>query len=191
MVTKKVFSGIFLILCFSLVSQNISLGVKYFGLSIHPFGAINSNIMPLKLDPEGVLVLNTGLSFGVEYFIPRVNFISIKFVQGIYFDCIGQFAGFSHLGIRFHFPTINGFSVNGGIGPSLIFRKNWYEVPGYDDSFSFFNGDRDDFWQWRFLWYGGEFEFNQNITEKMAISETFIPGYPDLMNLSIGIKYSI
>lgn len=174
----------------SIYADKFAIGLKYFGLSIHPNGAINSSLMPLKFDDKGVFVLNLGVSVGIEYFLP-LDFLSIKFIQGLYFDCIEKFAGFSHIGLRGRFLKIGTFSVNGGIGPTFIYRRSWYEVPGYDDSFSFFNGTKDDTWQWRFIWYGGEIEFNNEINKSLEFSVTFIPGYPDLMNLSFGIKYKI
>lgn len=167
-----------------------SVGLKYFGLSIHPTGAVNAHLMPLKLDKRGVFVFNLGASVNAEYFVWR-DIISVKAVQGFYSDCIGQFAGFSHIGIRLRIFKIGGFSLNGGIGPTFIYRKNWYKVPGYDDSFSFFRGTKNDKWQWRFLWYGGEFEFNQLITRNLEFSFSVIPGGLDLINFSFGVRYNI
>jgi hypothetical protein len=187
---KKIIILFFLFSSTTVFSQTISIGIKYFGLSIHPKGSINSELMPLKFDEKGLLVLNTGFYISIEYYIPNYEFISIKFIQGIYNDCIKQFAGFTHIGFRLNTPELNGFMFSGGIGPTLIFRKNWYDILGYNDSFSFFNGTPQDYWQWRFLWYGGELEFNQKITADWALSATFIPGFPDLLNISIGAKYT-
>jgi hypothetical protein len=171
----------------SIYADKFAIGLKYFGVSIHPNGAINSRLMPLKLDDKGIFVLNLGITASIEYF--PLDFLSIKVVQGLYFDCLEKFAGFSHIGLRGRFIKIGAFSVNGGVGPTFIYRRSWYEVPGYDDAFSFFNGTKDDEWQWRFIWYGGEIEFNNEINKSLEISVTFIPGYPDLMNFSFGLKY--
>lgn len=175
----------------TLGAQPLAWGVKAFGLSIHPHGAVNHELMPLKFDEKGVLVLNLGLTAGVEVFVPGAPWVSWKAVQGQYLDCIGQPAGFSHLGVRIHSPKWGGFSFNGGVGPTFIYRKNWYAVRGYDDASSFYQGGPGDTWQTRFLWYGGEFEFNQDLGSGWALSQTLVPGYPDLISLSVGFKYTL
>jgi len=76
--------------------------------------------MPLKFDEKGLLVLNTGFYISIEYYIPNYEFISIKFIQGIYNDCIKQFAGFTHIGFRLNTPELNGFMFSGGIWMSTI-----------------------------------------------------------------------
>lgn len=174
----------------SVAAWPVAWGVKAFGLSIHPHGAVNHELMPLKFDDEGVFVLNTGFTVGFEAFVPGALWLSVKAVQGAYLDCVGQPAGFSHLGVRFHTPSWGGFSFNGGLGPSLLYRKNWYDLRGYDDAFSFFRGRPGDLWQTRFLWYGGEFEFNQDLGKGWALSQSVVPGYPDLISVSVGFKYT-
>lgn len=171
-------------------AQSMAWGVKAFGLSIHPQGALNHELMPWKIDERGVFVFNLGATVGFEAFVPGTPWLSIKAVQGGYLDCVGQPAGFSHLGLRLHTPSWGGFSVNGGVGPSLLYRKSWYDLRGYNDDFSFFRGGPHDFWQTRFLWYGGELEFNEALGRGWALSQTLVPGYPDLISISIGFKYT-
>jgi hypothetical protein len=132
-------------------------------------------------------VLNTGISLNIEYFIYK-DIVSIKFVQGLYADCVQKFAGFTHLGLRGRIFKYEKHSLYGGIGPTFIYRKNWYSLEEYDDSFSFFKGTPEDIFQYRFLWYGGEFEYNYEIKSNMFISTSFTPGFPDLANLSIGFR---
>jgi hypothetical protein len=187
---KKIFIMLLIIIVImpTISSQSLSIGVKFFGLSFHPYGANNAKLMQLKLDNEGVFVLNIGATLNIELYIWK-DIVSLKFVQGLYRDCIGQFAGFTHFGIRGKIQFDDSNSINGGIGPTIIFRKNWYDVNGYDDSFSFFNGKPGDMWQWKFIIYGGEFEYNHVVNKKIYFSTSFVPGYPDLMNLSIGLRY--
>ena len=186
---KGILVAILLLLCSTFIySQTLTIGVKFFGLSFHPKGAVNANIMPLKLDKNGVFVVNRGATLSIEYFIWK-DIVSVKFVQGLYSDCLARFGGFTHIGLRGKIFSYGQHSINGGIGPTFIFRRNWYEVEGYNDSFSFFHGDKDDYWQWRFIMYGGEIEYNYSIDDNIDLSTTFVPGYPDLMNLSFGIRY--
>lgn len=169
--------------------EKVVFGIKYFGISIHPQSAINAPLMPLKVDPQGILVINLGLALSSEYYL--FDYLSIKAVQALYLDCIGQPAGFSHIGLRGQILKFGNFSLNGGIGPTFIYRKSWYKVRGYDDRFSFFNGNYHDPWQSRFLWYGGEFELNYLIDKDLELSFSIIPGGSDLINLSLGIKFII
>jgi hypothetical protein len=174
-----------------MVSANeLFIGIKFFGLSIHPTGALNSQHMPLKFDKRGIFVLNTGISINIEYFIYK-DIISIKFVQGLYADCVQKFGGFTHLGLRCRIFRYEKHSLSGGIGPTFIYRKSWYSLEDYDDSFSFFHGKPDDIWQYRLLWYGGELEYNYEINNRFSISTSFVPGFPDLANLSIGFRARI
>ena len=171
-----------------LVNANeLFIGIKFFGLSIHPTGALNSQYMPLKFEKKGIFVLNTGVTLNIEYFLYK-NIVSIKFVQGLYADCIQKLGGFTHLGFRARIFEIGKHSLYGGIGPAFIYRKNWHVLDEYDDSFSFFHGKPDDIWQYRLLWYGGEFEYNFALNDQFSLSTSFVPGFPDLANLSFGFR---
>src|SRR5699024_10169201 len=75
----QMFLFILIILPFLAVAQN-NIGLKYFGLSIHPEGeAANAFLMPNKLDDKGYLVLNLGGEFSYEHFLVE-NFLSLKLV---------------------------------------------------------------------------------------------------------------
>lgn len=169
-------------------AQTFTVGAKFFGISFHPHGAANANLMPRKYDRDGMFVQNLGMTMNFEYYVMS-NIISVKYVQGAYLDCLSQFAGFTHIGLRGRIFQSGKHSLNGGFGPTLLFRRNWYHVPGYDDSFAFFHGAKEDYWQHRFIWYGGEMEYNYALHDRIDLSVTFVPGYPDLMNLSFGIRY--
>jgi len=171
----------------SISANDIFVGIKFFGLSIHPTGALNSQHMPLKFDERGIFVLNTGISINIEYFVFR-DIISIKFVQGLYADCVRKFGGFTHLGFRGRIFQFGKHSLYGGIGPTFIYRRNWHSLENYDGSFGFFRGEPGDTWQRRFLWYGGEFEYNYALNENISLSTSFVPGFPDLLNLSFGFR---
>src|SRR6478735_1265426 len=141
-----------------------NIGLKFFGISI-----------------------NLGGMFSTEKFIYEDG-ISVKFVQGLYSDCAAQPGGFSHIGIRARILKKKRHSIYGGIGPTLVYRKNWYKLPGYIDS-DYFDGKPTDTWQYKFLWYGGEFEYAYVLSEKLDFTSTFIPGFPKLISFSFGLKY--
>ena len=165
-----------------------NLTAKFFGFSFHPDGDVNADNMPTKVDRNGVMVINLGMYFGYENFFHKDK-LSYKVVTAFYSDCGGLFSGLIHTGFRGVIYSGDKFSVNGGIGPTFIFRRSWYsKFDNYINS-GFYNGNETDFWQYKFLWYGGELEFNYKMSNSLDLSTTFIPGYPKLLGLSIGVRY--
>lgn len=167
-----------------------NIGIKYIGLSIHPHGGNgNEIIMPNKLDTKAHFVINLGAIIAYEHFIYK-NIITIKFLQGFYADCAVQPAGFTSIGLRARIFKYGKHSLYGGAGPTLLYRRNWFRLKGYYDS-NYFKGDKNSYWQHRFIWYGGEFEYKIELTEKIDCCVSFIPGYPDLMAITAGITYNL
>lgn len=165
-----------------------NLTAKFFGFSFHPDGDVNADNMPTKIDKNGVLVVNLGMYFGYENFVYKDK-LSIKTATAFYSDCGGLFSGLVHVGFRGVIFEKGNFSVNGGLGPTFIFRRSWYsKFDNYINS-GFYNGNETDFWQYKFLWYGGELEFNYKLNKSLDLSTTFIPGYPKLLELSFGVRY--
>ncbi|CEN44765.1 conserved exported hypothetical protein [Capnocytophaga canis] len=166
-----------------------NIGIKFFGLSFHPLGERqNAHLMPNKLDRNAYFVLNLGAIVSAEKFV--YEGISIKFAQGVYADCAVQFGGFSHIGIRFKIFEIQRHKLSGGLGPTLVFRKNWQKLEGYHNP-NVFKGSKESRWQYLFLWYGGEFEYKYALNERFDLTMSFVPGYPDLMSLSFGVNYNL
>ena len=165
-----------------------NIGIKLFGLSIHPKGEKdNAFLMPNKLDKNAYLVMNFGAEIMYEKFLYK-DIVSAKIVQALYVDCAEKLGGFSHIGIRAKIFKIDRHSLYGGIGPTLVFRRNWQEMSGYVNP-NRFKGDVNEKWQQLFLWYGGEFEYKYIISDRIDFSASFIPGYPDLMSLAAGVNY--
>jgi len=185
---NKLLGLIFLFLTFSNVFAQDNFSAKFFGFSFHPDGDVNADNMPTKIDKNGYLVINLGVYFGYEHFFHRDK-LSVKAVTAFYSDCGGLFSGLAHVGFRGVIFDTENFSVNGGIGPTLIYRRSWYSK--FDDYINsgFYRGNETDFWQYKFLWYGGELEFNFKMNKALDLSVTFIPGYPKLMALSVGVRY--
>jgi hypothetical protein len=164
------------------VAQQFTVGIKLTGLSIHPAGATNASLMKYKLDENGVFVFNPGIRLNFEYFFYK-NIASIKIEQGLYLDCANQFAGFTHIGLRGRIFETEKHSLNGGIGPTIFFRKNWYKLDGYIDDVENFKGSPEDNWQWWFILYGGEFEYNYKINEMKELSTSIVPFIPPFVPL--------
>jgi hypothetical protein len=173
-------------------AQQFTIGIKLTGLSIHPQGAANAKLMKYKLDNKGVFVFNPGVRLSFEYFFYE-DIFSIKIEQGLYADCANQFAGFTHIGLRGRIFQIGNHSLNGGIGPTLFFRRNWYKLDGYVDDVENFKGSPEDTWQHWFIWYGGEFEYNYKINETLEWSTSIVPWIPPFVPLvmSSGFRMKI
>lgn len=173
-----------LIFCHANGQNNISL--KFTGLNIHPKGEDNAFLMPNKLDKNAYLVVTYGGLVSYEHFIYK-DLFSIKMAQALYADCASRLGGTSHIGLRGRIFRKGKHSMYGGIGPTLLYRKNWEKLEGYENT-GRFKGDKDDTWQYAFVWYGGEFEYNYKINQRTEYSMNFVPGYPDLMSLMFGIN---
>lgn len=187
-ITTRVFILAFAV--FNNASAQDILGIKFFGLSIHAKGEEdNAFLMPNKLDEKGYFVLNLGAELTYEKFILN-DALSVKLVQALYADCAARLGGFSHIGIRAKIFKIGKHSFYGGLGPTLVYRRNWLELPGYTNP-NRFKGGIENKYQYLFLWYGGEFEYNYQITRQMSFAVSFVPGYPDLMSLALGVNYKL
>lgn len=167
-----------------------NVGVKFFGLSLHPKGEKeNAFLMPNKLDENAYLVMNFGAEVMYEKFIYK-DILSVKVIQALYSDCAARLGGFSHIGLRAKIFKIGRHTLNGGIGPTLVFRRNWLDLEGYVNPNRFKGGPENKF-QYLFLWYGGEFEYKYQMNEKLDFAVSFVPGYPDLMSLAFGVSLRI
>ena len=171
-------------------SKRHSIGLKFMGLSFHPLsGEPNAELMPNRLDEQAYFVWDLGALLTYEYFIvPDV--LSVKFIQGLYADCAAQFAGVTSIGLRARIFQIGRHSLFGGIGPTWIYRHNWFRLPNYVDT-KYYKGTPTDKWQYKFLWYGGELEYKFAISSKLDFATIFVPGYPDLMAFAVGLNYKL
>ncbi len=185
---KKTFLLMLCLVCSTVLFGQDNVTAKFFGLSFHPDGDVNADNMPTKIDKNGFIVVNLGLYFGYEKFFHKDK-LSFKVINAYYSDCGGLFSGLLHVGFRGVILDKGRFSINGGLGPTFIFRRSWYsKFDNYINS-GFYNGNETDFWQYKYLWYGGELEFNYRLNKHIDLSTTFIPGYPKLLALSVGVRY--
>lgn len=157
--------------------------VKFIALSIHPVkDNPNAKIYRNRLDKNGYLVMQYGGVLGYERFFYK-DIFSIRVQQGLYADCAAVFAGFTHIGWRGRIFKTGKHSLNGGIGPTLVYRRDWSRMKGYVDDGYF---KRHNQWQYKFLWYGGEFEYNYQLTANGQFSVMVVPGFPEVITFGIG-----
>lgn len=190
---KQLFLMLLLCFCIAFCEKTYAqdnVGVKFFGLSIHPKGEKeNAFLMPHKLDKNGYFVINLGAEVMYETFFYK-DIVSVKLIQALYADCAARLGGFSHIGVRAKIFKTQKHSLYGGCGPTIVYKRNWQELDGYVNPHRF-TGNVNDRWQRLFLWYGGEFEYKYCMTERIDFSASFVPGYPDLMSLAVGVNVKL
>lgn len=166
--------------------------LKYFGLTIHPFGDASAEIQPYKLDENAFFVLNFGGYAGYEKFIWN-DFISIKFKQGLFTDCSAGWMGVSHIGLQMKLLEGGKHRLSFGAGPTLIYRESWTRFDFYEKNpfWNYHTSNRLGEVQWRTILYGCEFVYDYRIGEKLELSTGFTPGFPMAFTFSFGVKYWI
>ncbi|MFT5777680.1 MAG: hypothetical protein ACI837_000628 [Crocinitomicaceae bacterium] len=185
----------YLAFVFSLLFTTFSWGqetltIKYFGLTIHPWGDKTAALQPNKLDDNAHFVANVGLFVGYEKFLYR-NIVSVKGIQGIMSDCSNGLASVTHFGVRGILINQPKHRVYFGIGPTLIVRDSWtrfgsaYVSSGYfNETYSKRLGDL----QWKIIPYAFEFEYDYAFNETNQISLSVTPGVPAMI-FSVGWKH--
>lgn len=165
--------------------------VKYFGMTIHPYGDKTADLQPYKLDKDAHFVANFGLFIGYEKFFYK-DLLSLKIIQAGFTDCSGGLAGITHIGIRMKMFELNEKHVfYFGIGPTMLYRQSWERFGSAYTSSGYFNDGRisGQNIQYRFIPYGCEVEWDYNINDKNAFSVGFTPGIPMALTLSVGWKH--
>jgi len=172
------------------VSAQNCISVRYFGMTIHPFGDEQAKLQPHRLDEHAYVVANFGGFISADHYIWH-DLIAVTLMQGMFTDCSGGWAGFSHLGVRALFLERGKHRFLFGIGPMLYYRQSWHRFPEYIDS-GFFNryhsrhiGDV----QYKIFWYGAEFACHYRVTEHFDLNAGFTPGVPLALSFSAGVTW--
>lgn len=184
---KQTFLLFTLVLIFAEASfSQDNIGMNFIFMTWHPKGDAMAFLQPNKLDKDAKLVLNWGGVAHYERFIYR-NRISIKLAQGAYSDCAKLFAGHTHLAFRLNVLNADKHALRLGFGPTLVYRKSWYQLPGYVQQNRYLKTKGD--WQYAFVWYGGEIEYDYKISKNCNLSFHVIPGFPDFCTIGVGVRY--
>lgn len=166
------------------INYKNALTLKFFGFTMHLKESPYPEIFPNKLDEKGYATMNYGGIVGYDRYLKSKKF-SIRAEQGLYTDCAGKLAGFSHLGFRVLLIEHGRHALNAGLGPTLVYRKDWNRLDGYlDDGYFKRKGD----WQYRFYWYGAEMEYNYLLNNSTSISVNLVPGLPELISFGAGVR---
>lgn len=179
-------TSIIVCLCLSKAISQDNIGLRFVFATVHPAGEKNAFLMPLRLDDRAVVVLNWGFIGSYEHYIYKKR-IALKFAQGAYSDCAQLFAGHTHFAFRVNLLNSRKHSLEVGFGPTFIYRKTWYRFEGYEQETSLLKNSEK--WQYSFVWYGGEVEYDYKLSDKMDLTINCIPGPPKFLTFGIGTRY--
>ncbi len=172
-------------LCLSAYAQD-NIGLRFVFGTVHPAGETMAFLMPHKLDDRAVAVLNWGFIGSYQRYIYKRR-LSLKVAQGAYSDCAQLFAGHTHLGFRFNFLNSRRHYLEFGFGPTLVYRQNWDRFEGYVQETNLLRNSGK--WQWNFVWYGGELEYDFALKPNLDLTINCIPGYPKFYTFAVGARY--
>jgi len=171
-------------------TPKFAIGIKYMGLTTHLKKSAHPHIYKRKFDKSGFAVLNHGLVLNFEYFLAQNT--SLKLSQALIpFDCANKFLGATQMGVsygRFIAQSPNEIRITAG--PIFFYRKSWKDLDGYVDD-GLFSLNKNQKWQTKFVWHGGEIEFNHWYNENSAFSLNWMPGIPELFTFAPGYKLAL
>lgn len=186
---KHFLCGLLLGICVVGKSQ-FTVGIKIGGLAFHQ-QKIAPNYYKLSLDKKGHWVGYLGLSFTAGYsFNP---YVGIKLIQSILpYDCAGRFSAITHIGIDLDDRIIGlkdeKHNLSVSIGPLFYYRKNWKTVPNYYEDEGFMKLSKNEKWERKFVFYGGQIQYDFYFNNRQAVSTNFLPGYPYIYTFMTGIE---
>ena len=177
-----------LLFCSLLWANKQYFSLQFMGLTYHPSGGIFTELYPRAFDDEAYFVANIGAVAKYDIYLDNKWFI--RSLVSLYKDCADVLAGHLHIGIRREFLNIGKHSFNLGLGPTFLFRQDWHRFEQYNDDIFF--GDRvSGDYQYRFLLYGGEIEYNYQINDNIDFQYSIIPGFPSVVIHTFGIRVKI
>jgi hypothetical protein len=160
--------------------------VKYTGLSYHPGGGENEEHYLRSLDSRDFWVVLLGAQVDVDYALHK--YLLVRASTSLYKDCADVWAGYYHLGFRAQVMPTDRLALRVGIGPTYLWRQNWFHrVKGYTKD-SFFGPATEGAFQGKFIWYGGDVEAEWKAWDKLSLVYSVIPGYPEVIQNSLGLR---
>jgi hypothetical protein len=171
------------------IAQN-SFSLRYFGITIHPFGDQTAQLQPYKLDKHAIVVANFGGFASVDHYIKK-DYIAITLMQAAFTDCSGGFGGFTHIGLRARLIDYKKHRVVVGGGPMLYYREDWNRFDEYHDSGYFHRYHSSHFGdiQYKIFWTGFEFAYHYEFSKHFDFNAGFTPGLPLACSFSAGLTW--
>lgn len=179
-------TGLTLLVTSGATQAQDNIGLRFVFATLHPNGERNAFLMPNRLDKDAVVVPNWGFIASYERYIYKKRW-AVKVAQGAYSDCARLFAGHTHLGLRLNVLTSRRHSLEIGFGPTFVYRQSWNRFEGYVQETHLLKNTEN--WQWNFVWYGGEVEYDYALNKHIDLTLNVIPGYPKFYTFALGARY--
>lgn len=177
----------FAIICWAIsaVAQS-AIGIKGFAVSYHLNEADNYQLFENKIDTAGAFQLQPGLLATYEWF-PSDDILSLKLMQGVFKDATGQLSALTHVGIRVYAIRQEHFAFNIGFGPTLFYRNNWAELPGFNPDETSYQPKNT--WEYKFQMLSGAIELRYWLNRQNDVAISFNHIQPKGFTLSIGYNH--
>lgn len=161
------------------------IGMKFMGVSFHTDNNYNGRLYKTAIGKNNRVAFHFGIALTAEYKIN--NWFSVKVSQSGFRDCAGKFAGMTMLNLRGTLDLGEAGDISGGIGPFWYYRRSWLAIDDYADD-GYFRLSENGKWQKKFVWYGGEIEYNYPINESLDRSTNVLPGVPVVIAVASGVR---
>jgi hypothetical protein len=190
---KNTTTLILLLFSFYLTAQNTEkikteqhFSAQWLGWTFHPGGGSMPQNYPWKLDAEAKYVMSIGLA--VNYDWAWKKHVFWRAAAGYYSDCALLPAGYLHIGFRWEALRLGRHTFNVGLGPALLFRKDWHRFSAYRGDNIY--GDRVyQGWQYRLTPIIGEVEYLYKINEHLQFQYSVLPAYPAVIVSKVGVRW--
>jgi hypothetical protein len=168
--------------------DRFAVGLKYTGLSYHPGGGENEEHYKRSLDDRDLWVVLVGAETDADYIVNR--FFYLRAATTLYKDCADVWAGYYHFGFRANWDATQKLSLRVGIGPTYLWRQNWlHRVKGYTRD-SFFGPATHGAFQGAFIIYGGDIEAEWHLNPQLSVAYSVIPGWPEVIQNNLGMRFT-
>jgi len=128
-----------------------------------------------------------GLVLSFEQFI-KDDYVSLKLVDGIYYDCTGNIGGYTHLGLRLRLYSKYKHSFNIGVGPTIYYRQDWSGMTNYnihdDETYK-----KQGSWQYAYQIINGEIEYNYILSKRADLSVSIGQNHLNSFTFMLGYRY--
>ena len=185
--------ALFCLFTYPLIAQNVEktkppryFSVQWLGWTFHPSGGSMPQNYPWKLDPKAAFIINPGVA--LSYDVQWKKRIFWRAAAGYYGDCALLPAGYLHIGLRWEALRFGRHSFNGGLGPALLFRRDWHRFAAYRGDPVFNNRVWND-WQYRVTPIIGEVEYLFQINDRWQFQYSVVPAYPAVITSKIGVRW--
>lgn len=167
------------------IKNRESISFQFIGLAFHPKGGTYPELYKRKLDQKAFFVVELGGA--IQYRHRLSKRWSLGSAVAYFSDCAAMPAGMIQLGARWHIIAKQKHNLSLGFGPTLLFRRDWHELDGYNTD-AFFAESVYGKYQYRF-YIVPELEYSIQLKNNWDIFYSILPGGQHVSTSSFGVRY--